>query len=346
MSNPTDSRIARILARYVSFCCLLAIAFGLVTLAGWAFHLQLLKSLVPGHAAVKANTGACFVLLGVALWLLSRERPSNRSRVVAQLLALIVSVVGLLSFFEFWKGWDLSIDQLLFRAGPEDLPGSVRPGLMSPITAFDFFLLGGAVLFLEAARNLLRRLVQILAGIAGIASISGILDFVLDPRRSHVHIAPMTAFVLFLFSFAVLLSRTEFGFEALVVSPTSGGELARRMLPAAFIVPVFIGWLRWRGQIAGLYGEWGGLVIMVLTGVVLLAGVTVWTGFVIDRADRDRQRAEATSKRERERFEAVLDKLPVMICLLTPNYDVAFANLAFRKQFGESRGRKCFDYCF
>jgi len=60
----------------------------------------------------------------------------------------------------------------------------------------------------------------------------------------------------------------------------------------------------------------------------------------------ERKRAEEAVSAERQRFEAVLNGLPAMVCLLTPNYDVRFANHAFRKQFGEPQGRKCHDYCF
>lgn len=60
----------------------------------------------------------------------------------------------------------------------------------------------------------------------------------------------------------------------------------------------------------------------------------------------ERNKAQAALEAERRRFEAVLETLPVMICLLTPDHDVAFANLAFRKQFGECRGRKCHEYLF
>jgi signal transduction histidine kinase len=35
-----------------------------------------------------------------------------------------------------------------------------------------------------------------------------------------------------------------------------------------------------------------------------------------------------------------------MVCLLTPDYYVAFANRAFREKFGESKGRHCHEYCF
>jgi two-component system cell cycle sensor histidine kinase/response regulator CckA len=59
-----------------------------------------------------------------------------------------------------------------------------------------------------------------------------------------------------------------------------------------------------------------------------------------------RFRAEEAVKRERKRFYDVLETLPVMICLLTQDYHVAFANRSFRDQFGEARGRCCYAYIF
>jgi PAS domain S-box-containing protein len=59
-----------------------------------------------------------------------------------------------------------------------------------------------------------------------------------------------------------------------------------------------------------------------------------------------RKQSEEALKAERQRFFAVLETLPPMICLLTPDYHVAFANRAFRERFGESQGRRCYDYCF
>jgi PAS domain S-box-containing protein len=49
---------------------------------------------------------------------------------------------------------------------------------------------------------------------------------------------------------------------------------------------------------------------------------------------------------ERQRLYDILETMPVMVCLLTPDYHVAFANRSFRKKFGEDNGRRCFEYCF
>jgi PAS domain S-box-containing protein len=48
---------------------------------------------------------------------------------------------------------------------------------------------------------------------------------------------------------------------------------------------------------------------------------------------------------ERQRLYDVLETLPIMVCVLTPDYHVAFANRSFREKFGESEGRRCYEYC-
>ena len=63
------------------------------------------------------------------------------------------------------------------------------------------------------------------------------------------------------------------------------------------------------------------------------------------RGAAERQIADVV-RAERERLHGVLETLPAMICLLTPDYHVAFANRAFRNGFGEAKGRRCYEYCF
>ncbi|NWG01298.1 MAG: PAS domain S-box protein [Syntrophaceae bacterium] len=60
----------------------------------------------------------------------------------------------------------------------------------------------------------------------------------------------------------------------------------------------------------------------------------------------ERKRAEEAVKAERERFNNVLEMLPAYLVLLTPDYHVPFANRFFRERFGESQGRRCFEYLF
>jgi len=149
--EPFDSPTFRRLSRFVIFASWLSILIGLLGFAGWLFHVHLLKTILPGLVTIKANTAICFVLFGISLWLQRKEptRTRDTRRWAARALALIIAVVGALSLTEAAFGWDLGIDQLLFKELPEEAFGSVRPGLMSQVTAANFLLLGLALLFLE-----------------------------------------------------------------------------------------------------------------------------------------------------------------------------------------------------
>jgi len=68
--------------------------------------------------------------------------------------------------------------------------------------------------------------------------------------------------------------------------------------------------------------------------------------FAAARNTTERKRAQEALEKERQRLFAVLETMPAMICLLTPDYHVAFANRAFRARFGESHGRRCYEFCF
>ncbi len=57
-------------------------------------------------------------------------------------------------------------------------------------------------------------------------------------------------------------------------------------------------------------------------------------------------RASEAVKLERQRLYNVLEMLPAYVVLLTPDYHVPFVNRFFRERFGESHGRRCFEYLF
>jgi PAS domain S-box-containing protein len=60
----------------------------------------------------------------------------------------------------------------------------------------------------------------------------------------------------------------------------------------------------------------------------------------------EHKRAQETITAERQRFNDVLEMLPVYVILLTPDYHVPFANRFFRERFGDSHGKCCFEYLF
>ncbi|MCX6148908.1 MAG: response regulator [Ignavibacteriales bacterium] len=87
-----------------------------------------------------------------------------------------------------------------------------------------------------------------------------------------------------------------------------------------------------------------GKIIDVEINTVYLNSKSIFLVFTNDITER--KRAEEVLKMERQRLFDVLESIPVMVCLLTPDYHVIFSNSAFRTMFGEGNGRFCYDYIF
>jgi PAS domain S-box-containing protein len=303
----SDPDVLRRLSRFVAFASLLSMAVGLLSLVGWVLDIGVLKSVIPGEVIIKPNAAMALVLCGMSLWLLRSHGvrpPRGVGRQVGQAMAAIVTVVGVVSLSEHLLSWDLGIDQLFFLdQDPWEAFGSVRPGLMAPITALDFVLIGLALLVLDWTIDYRSQRVapaQFLAFVANTGAVVGLLDFLLESHTSYTHIALQTAIVLFVLSFAVACARTDRGLGALIASSSYGGILTRRLWLGAIIVPVLIGGVSWKAYSAGIVSEWSGITIMIVAMVTVLAGSTVWIAQRIDRSDAERRRAERSLHRSEE----------------------------------------------
>ena len=338
MSSQSNSRIARGLEQFTAFCSALPVGLGTMVLAGWALHLETLKSIPRGQVVIKANTAVCLILLGLALWWLRTEhRPAAAGlRTTARLLAVIAGVAGLLSVVEFLFGLDFGIDQLLFSAGLDDMHGSVRPGLMSPLTGVSFFALGAVLVLLDSKNRNFRWVVQFLPPMVMLSAMFGVLDFVLDRGTTHTRIAPMTALVLLLYAAGMACARTRSGMGGLLVSSGAAGTLARRMLPASVIVPMLIGWLRWTDADSRLYSNWTGVAITTVTAVALLGGLTIWTALVVERSEQERRKAEAALRESEQRLAGIIGSAMDAIITVDEDQRVVLFNPAAEETLGRA----------
>ena len=298
-----DPRVVKHLGLFVGFASLLSVAVGILSLAGLTFRITVLKSLIPGQPVIKFNAAVCLTLLGLSLWLLreSDHRLVLKARKLwGQSMAAFTAIVGLLSFTEHLTGWNLGIDQLLFREPAADAFYSARPGLIAPITAADFLLLGLALLLLDRGISWRSRRywpAEYFASLTAILAIVGLLDFILGSSVSYTHLALQTAFTLLLLSLGSLCIRTERGLAALLASSTTGGALIRRLLPASVIIPIAIGALSWRALSSGQYSEWSVVSLMIVTTITLLAGLAIANGYIVDRRNLERRKAEGILRR-------------------------------------------------
>ncbi len=65
----------------------------------------------------------------------------------------------------------------------------------------------------------------------------------------------------------------------------------------------------------------------------------------LHHSEQQKKVAEAVQA-ERQRLNTVLDMLPAYVILLSQDYRVPFANRFFEERFGQSEGRRCYEYLF
>lgn len=272
----------------------LAMLVGCLVLLGWIFDIPNLKSVSPGLVTMKANTGLAVILASVSLLLFQAERATLHRRRIAQACALAAGVIGLLTLSEYLFGWNLGIDQLLFREAAGAV-GTSEPGRMAPTTAANFFLLGIALLTLDSRRwnSLARFLPLVVAWVSFMAFLGYIYDVTaLEGIASYTRMAVHTAVTFIALSVGVLLARPNRGLAGITLSESPGGVVLRRLLLPAVLVFPLLGWLRFEGEQAGLFDTRFGIALVVLASTTILTAFMWLTAASLNRVDAERRRAE------------------------------------------------------
>lgn len=281
-----------------------------VLIGGWILGIDRLKSVLPGLVAMKANTAACFVLCGAALWA-SRSTPERPwVRAGATAAAALAVLVGTLTLAEYAGRMLVGLDELLSR---DVLPPDSRahPGRMSPLTALGFVMLGVAIITLDC-RPRLFRMGQRLAVGSGFIAFLVVVAYAYSIRvdltgilfQSPTEMALHTAGLFVLLSIGVTAARVGRGATGIFAQATAGGAVARALLPLAIVGPVVAGAVRLAGERAGYYGTEVGLAIMAVANVVMFSLTVWWTAVHLHKTDRQRHHAEADVRRSNQELEA------------------------------------------
>jgi len=98
------------------------------------------------------------------------------------------------------------------------------------------------------------------------------------------------AFALFCMGF--LAAQPKRGFMLTITNRTTGGTMARRLLPMAFLVPLLLGLLLLAGEKAGYFREELALSIFAVSNIVIFTALISWNAKLLYRTDLDRVRTE------------------------------------------------------
>ncbi len=287
----------RVLARFAAF---VAVMVGLIVLAGWAFGIDQLTNLAPSLPKMARLTAVSFVLAGAGLWLAASGRHTP-----ARIIGLLLGAIGLVMLVRHVAGWNVHLEQLSFDA-IYDGPGP-RPVRMAPSTAAALCFLGGA-LWCAAERRL--ALVHQVLGIA--ALLVGWLGFSRyvfggEPGAVFSLVAAHTAIGIMLLAAGILSLRSDAGISALLTSEGVGGGIARKLLPAAILVPLAAGALTVYAARRGVLSIEEAVSLFALCSIIVFVAIVWINGARGERADRLRRRAEHNLRISEERHQLIVE---------------------------------------
>ncbi|MDM0065070.1 ATP-binding protein [Variovorax sp. J31P207] len=243
------------------------IAVGSTALVGWFTGSPALIQLLPHLPPMTRNAALCFMLCGVALWILARGGP--RWTVVA--CACVVGLLAALTLCQIFLRLDIGIDELL---GSSYIAVKlVRPGRMAPVTAACFLM---AAIGLGLAPRTLSKLSALWLGIDG--SIIAALGLAAT-------VGFWGGVMLAALHTAVSLSVLGIGLLALAWHVDDDPVGTPPWLPAsAAIGVVAITMGLWRAVVAGGHSPFALLPSIVLGGGCLMAPVLGLTVYLAQRA--------------------------------------------------------------
>jgi len=131
----------------------------------------------------------------------------------------------------------------------------------------------------------------------------GIRSFFLASPFS-TRLSPFSAFLIASLAFALFCARPDRGFMGVIMGERSGGMMARRLVPAAILVPPLAGWLRLYGERNGYYDLDLGLALFATLNVLIFVGLVLWNARTLDEADGERRNFRLALERSNEELEA------------------------------------------
>ena len=280
---------------------LVAPLVGTLAIAGWAFDIETFTRGVPGLTAMNPATAIGFICLGASLTILCRTT-SRSMRRVANVLALLPTLVGVSRLLALAGLPDLELDQVLFRAKTA-VAHFGGPNRMAPNTALNLVLLAVALITDRSRHRAVSLGGASDGGVCGddvAAGAHGLRLRAAHLLRHRVRDRDGTAeaATFLIVSIGILCARPTLGIMAVISSDSSAGTMVRRLLPAVLLLPAALGALRAIGSPAlpldTPFGMWL-LVVMIMTLLTVLVG---WNAVLLFRADVERATTEKRLARQ------------------------------------------------
>ncbi len=313
-----------------------AISVAGAVLAGWLFDVPSLRTLGPeDQAATNPTVALLFALGGAALWLAANSRDETQR--AARLLCISVAGVALACGIDAWAGLGVGFDQFLF-GGAMQSTADGRSNRIAPVTAAALALYACAMLMMIRKSDRVGwAQAALLANL--MLSVTALLAFIyragwFDSVGAATRMARPTAFGLALLALGGLALRPDAGLTLVLTSDGPGGALARRLLPAGFIVPVLLGMILLKGRRADLVEADLAIMLFVLASVITFTALIGWNATQLHDSHEERARAEEALRDSEVRFRLLAENASDVVSLHDLDGRTTYVSPSCERVFG------------
>jgi len=291
---------------YSKACALLVMVLGVSVVLGWFLNIPLLRGEFLGFPGTKINSGLTFILAGACLYLLNQNL-GVKVLTISRILAILVTILGTLTLLEYITGINLGMNQLFSSI----IPGNVNILGKSRLTGtFNFVLLGVALLM--ASYKYKVHYIQFIAFLCGFISLMGLSAYIYGASTNYildlmVQMAFLSALMHISLSVGILCLYPDRSYMGRITAQTSGGYMARRLLPAALVAVFILDVLITIGQRFNIYSKQFGDVFGIIITLAFLTTVIIWNAKILNRMDRQRQESNLKRLNLKKFYETLVE---------------------------------------
>ena len=273
---------------------IMVVMIGISTLIGWLLNIAVLKSVVPGLAQMKVNTAVGFVCIGTAVLCF---RASNLKIVsLGRALACLTLIIGTLTLFEYIFKFQLGIDEFLV-SHPQNVTLTQQAWRMTPAAALNFTLVSLTLLGSRSGFKgveMLTRWCVLPVNLTSMLALFGYLSGSVSLYKLSFFssMAVHTAMAFWVASICAFIGDSSQGYMKILSSDTSGGAVARRLIPIIPLIVLSLSLARLAGEQAGWYDRNFGAAVTITSTISILTLTVMQISIVLYKADLARKSAE------------------------------------------------------
>ena len=320
------------LTRAAQLACSGVAALAVLTMWGWILDAPRLRDFGAGYTPMPPASALGFLLLACSF--LSASEENERQRRASYAAAAAAALIALLSLVEHAAGTGLGMNFAFVTAWRGVVPPSIAPA-----PALAMLLLAVAMPLARDVHWLRVPANSLIAMLTGSLAFFALLGWSLRMLRLDIA-APLLGFSLpgalatLFAAFALAAGRPSPWLIETLSGRGTGAVVTRWLLPAAFGVPLAIGWMRLLAEREGLFSEAFGMALFTVVMIAAFSALVLWVARTLDRSAARRAQAEEQAGEQREWLHVTLASIGDGVIATDAAGRVRFLNAAAQRLTG------------